>query len=67
MEINPNNISVEGLSEEVEKQQRYLDKVSADQEAEQQLLQQQQLAEQQAVSEQEDPRNAEKWGAKAYA
>ena len=67
MEINPNNVSVEGLSEEAEKQQRYLDKVSTDQEAEQQLLQQQQSAEQQAVSEQEDPRNAEKWGAKAYA
>ncbi len=67
MEINPNNVSVEGLSEEAEKQQRYLDKVSTDQEAEQQLLQQQQSVEQQAVSEQEDPRNAEKWGAKAYA
>ena len=67
MEIDPNKLSVDGLSEEVQRYGNVLDEVSKDQEAESMLQQQQQSAEQEAVSEQEDPRNAKNWGAKAFA
>ena len=66
MEIDPNKLSVDGLSEEVQRYGRYLDKASEEQEAESQIQQQQASTEQQAISEQEDPRNAKKWGAKAF-
>ena len=66
MEIDPNKLSVDGLSEEVQRYGRYLDKASEEQEAESQIQQQQASTEQQAISEQDDPRNAKKWGAKAF-
>ena len=66
MEINPNYIRDESLVEEAEEGNRYLDRLAEEQEANQQIQQQQQSEEQQAVSEQQDPRNAEKWGAKAF-
>jgi hypothetical protein len=66
MEIDPNKLSVDGLSEEVQRYGRYLDKASEEQEAESRIQQQQASTEQQAISEQEDPRNAKKWGAKAF-
>lgn len=67
MQIDPTNIDARSLHQAAEALGSYLDQTEADEQAQEAIQQKEEVADAKAEAVQQDPREADKWGVKAFA